>query len=229
MTETVQDEKEFHEISKPEHYNSHPSGVECRDIKQYLMSHLGDVTKYVWRAGLKGEELNGSRLKDLSKAKTYLGWTQSWMHPSAALDADFQEHLNDQIVQVRQHEQTGSLLDLWLMYLLHGDAEQLMQFALALGYEVGRLEQEAEQVDPNLQASDLRAQPYRIAEDSDGDLWVYDPNADTFKFYQIRANRPDWVTGGHALLKGIVKAGLHWKGLQNVDANELSSSRKTAD
>lgn len=54
-------------VSVPQHYNSHPSGVECIEITKHMNYCLGNVIKYVWRAGLKGEAI-----EDLEKAATYL-------------------------------------------------------------------------------------------------------------------------------------------------------------
>jgi len=54
-------------INHPPHYKSHPSGVECIQITEYMGFCLGNVIKYIWRAGEKGD-----RLADLKKAKWYL-------------------------------------------------------------------------------------------------------------------------------------------------------------
>jgi len=50
----------------PDHYQRHPSGVECIDVAEHFSFCLGNVIKYVWRADMK----NG--LEDLQKAKWYL-------------------------------------------------------------------------------------------------------------------------------------------------------------
>jgi hypothetical protein len=50
----------------PDHYQRHPSGVECIDVAEHFSFCLGNVIKYVWRADMK----NG--LEDLLKAKWYL-------------------------------------------------------------------------------------------------------------------------------------------------------------
>jgi len=53
-------------VNHPDHYTSHPSGVECIQITEHMGFLLGNVFKYVWRADMK----NG--LEDLKKAKWYL-------------------------------------------------------------------------------------------------------------------------------------------------------------
>lgn len=58
-----------HEVAHPSYYNQHPSGVECIDIAQHYCFLLGNVIKYVWRAGLKNKE---TYLEDLEKAAWYL-------------------------------------------------------------------------------------------------------------------------------------------------------------
>ena len=53
-------------IEHPNHYTSHPSGIECIQITEHMSFILGNVIKYTWRADLK----NG--LEDLKKARWYL-------------------------------------------------------------------------------------------------------------------------------------------------------------
>lgn len=54
-------------VQRPKHYVSHPSGVECITITEHLNFCLGNAIKYIWRAGLKGKEL-----EDLKKAVWYI-------------------------------------------------------------------------------------------------------------------------------------------------------------
>lgn len=54
-------------INHPPHYTSHPSGVECIEIVQHMNFCLGNAIKYIWRAGLKGDEV-----EDLKKARWYI-------------------------------------------------------------------------------------------------------------------------------------------------------------
>ena len=53
--------------TNPPHYTKHPSGVECIEISEHFGFCLGNVIKYVWRAGSKGDAL-----EDLKKARWYL-------------------------------------------------------------------------------------------------------------------------------------------------------------
>jgi len=62
-------EKALDLINHPPHYKSHPSGIECIQITEHMGFCLGNVIKYVWRAG---EKENTTRLEDLKKAKWYL-------------------------------------------------------------------------------------------------------------------------------------------------------------
>lgn len=55
-------------VNHPAHYTSHPSGVECITISRHMTFNLGNVLKYIWRSGLKGD----FRLEDLKKAQFYL-------------------------------------------------------------------------------------------------------------------------------------------------------------
>lgn len=56
-------------VHHPIHYNKHPSGVECIQIVRYMSFNLGNVVKYIWRAGLKDGVVT---LQDLKKAAWYL-------------------------------------------------------------------------------------------------------------------------------------------------------------
>lgn len=62
------DEPVHDAVNNPAHYTSHPSGVDAIVISEAFSFCLGNVIKYVWRAGLKSRE----RLEDLRKARWYL-------------------------------------------------------------------------------------------------------------------------------------------------------------
>jgi hypothetical protein len=53
-------------VNHPKHYTEHPSGVECIQITEHMNFCLGNATKYIWRADLKGGT------EDLAKAVWYL-------------------------------------------------------------------------------------------------------------------------------------------------------------
>ena len=54
-------------VNHPTHYTSHPSGVECIQITEHMNFNLGNAVKYIWRASLKGKEV-----EDLHKARWYI-------------------------------------------------------------------------------------------------------------------------------------------------------------
>ena len=54
-------------VNHPKHYTEHPSGVECIEITEYMNFWVGNAIKYLWRAGLKGEQV-----EDLRKARWYI-------------------------------------------------------------------------------------------------------------------------------------------------------------
>lgn len=54
-------------VNHPDHYKSHPSGIECIDVTMHMNFCLGNAVKYIWRAGLKGDAI-----QDLEKAKRYI-------------------------------------------------------------------------------------------------------------------------------------------------------------
>lgn len=53
-------------VNRPEHYTSHPSGIECIQVVEHMSFNLGNAVKYLWRFEYK----NG--IEDLKKAKWYL-------------------------------------------------------------------------------------------------------------------------------------------------------------
>lgn len=55
--------------TNPDYYKKHPSGVECIEITRHFNFNLGNVIKYIWRAGKKDEK---THLEDLKKAFWYL-------------------------------------------------------------------------------------------------------------------------------------------------------------
>jgi len=65
-------ETKFDIVSKAEHYNKHPSGVECIDVIEHMCCNIANVWKYTWRAGLKDAHVEGKLLQDLKKAQYYM-------------------------------------------------------------------------------------------------------------------------------------------------------------
>lgn len=57
----------YEQVAHPKHYCSHPSGVECIQVTEWMNFNLGNAIKYIWRASLKGKEL-----QDLKKAVWYI-------------------------------------------------------------------------------------------------------------------------------------------------------------
>ena len=54
-------------VDHPDHYNSHPSGVECIQITEHMSFCLGNAIKYIWRADHKN-----NAMEDLKKAAWYI-------------------------------------------------------------------------------------------------------------------------------------------------------------
>lgn len=63
------------QVNHPKHYTSDPSGIECIDITRHRNFNIGNVIKYLWRAGLKEDKdrkLIDKQVEDLNKAIWYL-------------------------------------------------------------------------------------------------------------------------------------------------------------
>ena len=54
-------------VEHPQHYTSHPSGIECIQITEHMNFCLGNAVKYIWRASLKEDAI-----QDLKKAIFYI-------------------------------------------------------------------------------------------------------------------------------------------------------------
>lgn len=54
-------------VNSPEHYTSHPSGIECIQITEHMNFNIGNAVKYLWRADKKT-----NALEDLKKASWYI-------------------------------------------------------------------------------------------------------------------------------------------------------------
>lgn len=62
-------------VHHPKHYNKHPSGIECITIVRHHNFNVGNVIKYLWRAGLKIDDMRdpvADLVVDLEKAKFYI-------------------------------------------------------------------------------------------------------------------------------------------------------------
>ena len=62
----IRKDQPFDVVEKPKHYNSHPSGVETKEVTNYLSFNIGNVLKYVMRRDLK------EPLRSLKSAQWYL-------------------------------------------------------------------------------------------------------------------------------------------------------------
>ncbi len=54
-------------VNHPQHYTSHPSGIECIQITEHMGFNLGNAVKYIWRADLKHDAI-----EDMKKAVWYI-------------------------------------------------------------------------------------------------------------------------------------------------------------
>lgn len=54
-------------VNHPDHYTSHPSGIECIEVTEHFPFNVGNAIKYLWR----GDHKNAV-LQDLEKAQWYI-------------------------------------------------------------------------------------------------------------------------------------------------------------
>lgn len=55
-------------INHPDHYNQHPTGVECIDIIEHMPFNVGTAIKHLWRCDHKHPDPD----EDLGKAEWYI-------------------------------------------------------------------------------------------------------------------------------------------------------------
>ena len=67
------------DVTNPDHYRRHPSGVECITITEGFNFNVGNAIKYLWRAGLKTEDPT----EDLAKAAWYVEREMERCHADA--------------------------------------------------------------------------------------------------------------------------------------------------
>lgn len=73
--DTVREEYSKQYVENPDHYNSHPSNIECIQITEHYNFCIGNAIKYLWRNGLKSEKGKTDKYKqieDLQKAIWYI-------------------------------------------------------------------------------------------------------------------------------------------------------------
>lgn len=100
---------EFDPVSKPKHYNSHPSGVEIIELTRELSFDLGNAVKYVMRHKHKGNPK-----QDLEKAVWYLG-----DHIDHFDSHEFNDYAVDTVEKIIDQENDATII-LFLMYLSTG-------------------------------------------------------------------------------------------------------------
>lgn len=54
-------------VNHPQHYRSHPSGIECIQVTEHMGFNLGNAIKYLWRADLKNDAI-----EDMEKSVWYV-------------------------------------------------------------------------------------------------------------------------------------------------------------
>jgi hypothetical protein len=63
------------QVNHPQHYNSHPAGIECISVIRHYTCDISNAIKYLWRAGLKpelGKDDADKEIEDLHKAVFYI-------------------------------------------------------------------------------------------------------------------------------------------------------------
>ena len=70
-------------VQHPQHYVSHPSGVECIEIIRHYTCDIANAQKYLWRAGLKEEEGMTQRQKEIEDCHKAIWYLRDYMQNAA--------------------------------------------------------------------------------------------------------------------------------------------------
>lgn len=89
-------------VYSPKHYTSHPSGVECIQITEHFGFNVGNAVKYLWRCGLKGDEV-----EDLEKARWYIDREIARRKMTLARGLDFRWRDRTEIAKVMANWPNG--------------------------------------------------------------------------------------------------------------------------
>lgn len=103
----------FDAVSKPRHYTTHPSGVECIDVIRGMYYNTGNAAKYLWRFEQKGG------LEDLRKSKWYL---LDVINAGDTLNDKWQKHPKQKLILSHMSYNIGTALRLIFEYEC-GDVE----------------------------------------------------------------------------------------------------------
>jgi hypothetical protein len=117
-------------VNHPPHYNSHPSGIEAIEVAELMPYCLGNVWKYVFRAGKKWDDI-----QDLKKAQWYLArsieqpeWIYQTRLPSPSLAIAMSRDVDRVVRAEPDHIKGLCLRNIGLMAVEH-DRERFEQKA----------------------------------------------------------------------------------------------------
>lgn len=132
-------------VRTPNHYTTHPSGVECLELAGGMPFNIGSACKYVWRRNLKG-----TPAQDLAKALRYIEYElRDGAGPVRATTSA------ERVAMQRVSEAEPAAWVSLALYALQGAADGaqdsqtrsrcLVRAAVLIGREVERLQQETAQ------------------------------------------------------------------------------------
>lgn len=111
-------------VNHPQHYNAHPSGVECIEVARLCPFDMGNAIKYIWRYEHK------SGPEDLRKARFYLN---DVLHFGLCQYLPYKaRHL---LEQVTEHETNPTRRELFLCILRGGVREAVDLITAIVGEE----------------------------------------------------------------------------------------------
>ena len=122
-------------VNHPPHYNNHPSGIECNEVREHILnSNLSDAYKYCWREGDKDESV-----QELRKAIWYLNseFNRLLNYPSQVMpvlpqDVEAKHH------RICEFEEDQCLHHIMLAYI-YGSMESCSRALVTVGDRLDKL------------------------------------------------------------------------------------------
>jgi hypothetical protein len=115
-------------VDHPQHYTSHPSGVEAVEITEWLSFNLGNCVKYLLRREHKGHER-----QDMEKALWYARREKARSRPEPVAPAPFDLiHKVTRVVSAEPDQDVGRAIGLFALAAWSGSGERDLQMSIRI-------------------------------------------------------------------------------------------------
>lgn len=106
-------EKEVDMVNHPNHYNMHPTGIECNTIIEWFAANIATAMGYMWRAPHKG-----TQIQDLKKARWHLNREIERLETLQEQEEESERELQLQQADAHAHTDSSGAVE---MHTLHAE------------------------------------------------------------------------------------------------------------